>query len=61
MKKQVIYGYVHRKADKPLAFPHNGTHIITGLIYETPGKPWQWSTTGWPPRKVRVTVEEVKP
>lgn len=60
MKKQVIYGYVGRSVKAPLKFQEGLSCALIADVHSNREPRSCWFTEDWPPRKVRVTVEEVK-
>lgn len=60
MRKQVIYGYADKRHSNMKSLLKIDGSGLKANVYKSVGKPYMWSKSGWPPIKVKVTVEEVK-
>jgi len=54
----VKYGWIGRN-DKGVAIGRDA-NCLSVFIEKTKGKKTDWLSSCWPPRKVKITVEEVK-
>jgi len=59
MKKKVIVGYVGRGADAMRIYDGKGGVSLHGYLINRRGNKKNWATYEWPPKKVRITIEEL--
>lgn len=60
LKKQIVEGWVAGNSKRLVWGPSDSGRLWLQDVWVVRGDKERWSKDAWPPRKVRVTVEEIE-